>query len=270
MKTFENFLKYDYSMYEENLDDDLTEAIINNNIKFIKEYLNKYDVNRLIYEEFPILVLVNNDANIGIFKLFIEKGVNIEAQSDDENKTALLLLSESSNRKVDYHYSIIKLLLENGANINATTITDNNAMLLSIENIRTSNKIQKLLIKYGININHQNIYLDTLLNSEVYNSEPLEDHEIHKDMILLLLKHKDIDLSIKDSDGNDFYGNLILLVNKLEEKKRITNKRIWKNRLNRTLNMIDYIKEQQPKIYEKYIEETHNFKKREKSKKFNL
>ena len=268
MKTFENFLKYDYSMYEETLDDDLTSAIIDNNINFITDYLDNYDVNRLINEQFPIICLVDFNASLKIYKLFIDKGVNIDAQSDDDYKTALMILAESSHHKTDYYYSVIKLLLDNGANINSTTKSEDNALLLSIENIRETNKIQKLLIEYNIDINQQNIYLDTVLNSEVYNSQTQSTHDIHKELILILLNQKNIDLSIKDSNDNDFFGNLILIINNLETKSK--SKQIWKNRLNKVLTLVDNIKKDYPKIYDKYIEETIKFKKKQKSKKFNL
>jgi ankyrin repeat protein len=264
MKTYENYLKYDYSMKEESLDDDLTEAIIRDDIKFIKEYLTKYDVNRLIFEEFPILFLVNYDASIEIFKLFIDKGVNIEAQSDDENKTALLILSETSHINLEYKYSIIKLLIESGANINATTIKDENALLLSIENIRTSNKIQKLLIDYNIDINQQDTFLDTVLNSEIYNNYSIDEYNTHTDLILYLLNLKNIDLTIKDSDDNDFYDNLILVIEKLKKKTD------FKKSLENILDMIKEIEYQHPEIYEKFQFEYNKYKKIQKIKKFNL
>jgi len=262
MKKFENYLKYEYSIVEEILDDDLTNAIMNNDIEFIKEYLNKYDVNRLIYEDFPIIVLVNNNASLEIFKLFIDKGVKIDSQSADDNKTALLLLAENSYTNLEYTFPIIQLLVENGANINATTIKEDNALLLSIEYIRQSNKIQKYLIENNIDINQQDVYLDTVLNSEVYNSFSV-DNNIHIDLILFLLEQKNIDLSIKDFDKNDFYDNLILTIEKIKKHN-------YKKTLENITKLIKIIEYKYPKIYEKFLIRYEKYKRNNIVRKFNL
>jgi len=223
MKLYYNFILERDDEFKS--DDEIIDAIKNNNIKYIETYLENNDVNKLIYDDPPGLTLSSYNATIEIYKLFIKYGLDLDVKMlSNENKTLLMMLTESSHKNVDYYYNIIDLLLDNGADINILNENNDNALLISCFYLRDSNKIQKLLIDRGSNINIQNNDKDTILNSEIYNSNTLvittngktiNPYISSLELVLYLLKQDNININIKDSDGNDFINNLMIFYDRL-------------------------------------------------------
>lgn len=131
-----------------------------------------------------------------IVKMLLKKGASVTV-SNDRLETPLHV--SCKKRKPDVLMkndilTIIKLLLKHGAPVNAKGgLCDETPLLFAMKNKYQCEKIVKLLLSNGANVNDYDMYRKTALHMAVENAD--------KKMIRLLLEHK-ADVNVKNCNGH--------------------------------------------------------------------
>jgi len=157
-----------------------------NTVKYLIEHganVNQVDMNG----DTPLL---NVAWNYGLAKLYIEKGSNINHKDQHGNTIFLSSILFNNNKLVRY------LIKNKKIDINEVNDIGSNALMLFlfVNKKRIEDKgLITLLIKEGININHQDNYGHTALHDGVMLG--------HKKEIIKLLLDNGADVNIKNKNG---------------------------------------------------------------------
>ena len=91
------------------LEDNLSQAVVNNDIKSVQKFIKKgADVNISLQEGATLLMLASSEGQLEVVKILLSNGANVNAK-DKTGKTALWLA------KLNGRKEIVKLLLAAGA-----------------------------------------------------------------------------------------------------------------------------------------------------------
>jgi len=144
-----------------------TWAIMNQGSKYVKNYINKRNVN--IYQYHSVLMIASYYGNPELVKYFISLNANINAISIDEY-TPLMYACKYRN------YATVVILVENGA-LNMSNLSN----LYTVFSFSTI-EIINYLICYGLKLDH-NIYLITdlsIFKFFIKNKAPIKNKNKNK------------------------------------------------------------------------------------------
>lgn len=203
----------------------LHEAIKQNNIEYIKEFLDENSINQKdgflgYYGDTPLHISVKAE-NIEISKLLLDNGADINAQ-DNEGKTALHLAIILSNE------SLVRLLAKYNANLRALDYKNKEPLAYSFTALLSNNKTTteklnilhfllksgvspNILLKSGIHPNNFNIIslypntkLTNILNEFAF--DPWKKDKMHKD-------------GVEEQIFMDYYSRELLNFKEITEKQ---------------------------------------------------
>ena len=173
-------------------------AAKNNNICIIKQILCIAQLKPLYAKlRNETMSFLNEDVLSKIFKDINANIINLNAQTEHEKKTALMLSID--NYKKDTK-EIIKILIDAGADINLQDSDANTALMLIMKKYDYDSI--KYLIEAGANINLQNRKGKTalMLILEQCNQEPSQG-DIIKEIVYELI-NSGADINLRDINGN--------------------------------------------------------------------
>ena len=167
--------------------------------KFLKKEENKYiNLNELINKDGETaLTLAAKYNSLGVVEVLLSKGIDV-SEVNEKGQTALIVSILKSEASIERD-EIIDKLLEAGVNVNVKYgLLSNNALMLAIAegDFHTTNKI----LNKSIDINAQNLDGETALILVVKNK--VMEIQTKVELISKFLQFKDIDINIKNSEGN--------------------------------------------------------------------
>lgn len=231
-------------------------------------------------KNFLFYAVSKGDKNIPLLNKAVEMGCNINSRSSDD--TTILMESISHYLKVPEdnkelrmsHLNMIKTLIRLGVNVTAVD-TQNENVLFNVTRNLDKKLILLLLDSDSFNINHQNIYGETIFFELV-----LKGGVNHLDLIKLYLE-KGANPNIKNKNGKTIIEILIDLTLHYENNKPIDlelEKKINRNGEyptvlafilnNSTVDLDQYTSKFEPLFFESII--YYNFKLFKLLKKFDL
>ncbi|KAJ5078069.1 ankyrin repeat protein [Anaeramoeba ignava] len=159
-------------------------ACQNNSLEIIKYLVEKgVDINAKTNDNETVLHLACQNNSIEIIKYLVEKGVDINAKTNN-NETVLHLACQNNSLE------IIKYLVEKGIDINAKTNENETVIHLACQN--NSIEIIKYLVEKGIDINAKTTNNETVLHLACQNNS-IE--------IIKYLVEKGVDINAKTNEN---------------------------------------------------------------------
>ena len=195
---------------DEYTDKDLHDNIMNGNVDFIVKYISDDgNPNRILMNQFSLLMTAVYFNNISIVRLLLKHKVNLENEQS-EGDTALSYAAKFGKVSIN----ILELLLKNGANPNhfseiAASRRGNAHTPLSncIRNSMQDDYINKLklLLEYGANPNKKDAYGVNALHDAI---NILDSPELSETIKILIMYGADIDSVDGGGDGVLFRARL--------------------------------------------------------------
>jgi len=133
----------------------LIKAVINGDLETCRKLITRENANTDIGEYGTLLCIASSKGYIGICKLLLECGADINAK----NKGTTPLVTSSGNGQLE----VCKLLLECGANVNSKTNT--NISPLCVASYFRHLEVCRLLLEKGADVNIRNHTGETPLYS---------------------------------------------------------------------------------------------------------
>jgi ankyrin repeat protein len=212
-----------------------------NHLEMIKELIHLgINVNALDNNSETLLFILVRHGNRELLHLFLETNKMDINHQNNKDETPLLIMVLNGIKNAD----LIKLFLEKGANPDLLNEMGKSIVEILIDIILYSENRKPLEFEYEILLNEDAEYanvLETILRNYSINinklnskGEPLFFESIvHFNFKLFkLLRTKDINLNLKDKDGN----NIIFKLMEYNEKNLIKDKKLYLNTLKSLIN----------------------------------
>jgi len=170
------------SLYSESINDwnGMEIAVMDGNIKLVKEYLTRgYNVNHE-QEKDSLLMMASLRGNLDIVKLLIQYKANVNYR--DKWGTSALFNATTLCSSPE----VVKILLENGADVNASAIDKITPLSMAVANGNVA--IVKLLLQYKADVNIRNINGGTALSEAINRAETIPVNVNDYKVIIKLLK----------------------------------------------------------------------------------
>ena len=176
----------------------VAKILLSDDTKALKKMIDDgLDVNSRDEEGDTLLLfaLANND-NLEMAKMLLEAGADINAPSQRDGITPLLVATTMANELQKQSQKIYK----NPATLKHTNISAGNLKKRAVHQMQYAIRLAKMLIEYGADVNRETPYGTPLMNAST--------NEWNKDIIKMLLENG-ADVNKKDRNGRTalFYAS---------------------------------------------------------------
>lgn len=134
-----------------NIIEDLKNAICNNDINFLEQHKNSYNINeRLVDEDNDTLLMYSiSDSKSNVYEFFLRNNADVNLTNDEGENIIHAIIYSGDIKRLCYVMENYKININHQSNDGATPLL----LAISLEN----NEIVNTLIEYGSNVNLSDI-----------------------------------------------------------------------------------------------------------------